>query len=221
MGIFRRVKDLLVAETNGMLDKCEQPLTMVNQYIRQFDQELAKGQRALANQLYIEKRQAALIAEAEAVVEKRVRQAKLAAAQGEEHIAKLALQEKLLHERKAEAYRTQYAAIQEQTKVLKERIGELLVQSEQFNHRRLLLESRVNVASSLKDLNRSVVSFQTDNVAKGFVRAEEQVLKIEAELEALQLFHSPSAQGAPQYLDPSLTAEIDRDLEQLKLESKE
>jgi phage shock protein A len=57
MGILRRVKELFLAETNGLIDKCEQPLNMVNQYMREFDQELAKGQKALANQLFIERRQ--------------------------------------------------------------------------------------------------------------------------------------------------------------------
>ncbi|MFB9328714.1 PspA/IM30 family protein [Paenibacillus aurantiacus] len=73
MGIFKRVKQLFLAETNGLLDKCEQPLHMVNQLLREFNQELAKGKELLANQLFIEKRQAALIAETEASIEKRNR----------------------------------------------------------------------------------------------------------------------------------------------------
>ncbi|WP_219834629.1 PspA/IM30 family protein [Paenibacillus sp. R14(2021)] len=221
MGIFKRVKDMFLAETNGMLDKCEKPLHMVDLYIREFGEELAKGQRALANQLFIEKRQSALIAEAEASVEKRDRQAMLAVKQGEDQIAKLALQEKLLQEKKLAAYREQYAAIQEQTGVLEERISQLLVQSEEFNHRRLLLASRVNVASSLKEMNQSVVSFQTGNVTKGFARAEEKVLMIEAELEAMNRFVSPVKRSAPQYLDPTLTAEIDKSLEELKQQAAE
>ncbi|EGL15757.1 MULTISPECIES: PspA/IM30 family protein [Paenibacillus] len=216
MGILKRVKDVFLAETNGLLDKYEQPLNMVNQYIREFEQELAKGQKALANQLFIEKRQAALIAETEAAIEKRERQAKLAVKQDEDHIAKLALQEKLLQEKKLAAYRTQYATIQEQTKVLEERIGQLLVQSEEFNHRRLLLASRANVASSLKEINGSVVSFQTENVTKGFARVEEKVLMMEAEVEATAHFTSPAKRSAPQYLDPSLTVDIEKALEELK-----
>ncbi|REE56305.1 phage shock protein A (PspA) family protein [Paenibacillus taihuensis] len=216
MGIFKRVKDVFLAETNGLIDKCEKPLNMVNQYMREFGVELEKGQRALAHQLFIEKRQALLIADAESAVDKRDRQARLAVAQGEDQIAKLALQEKLLQEKKLAVYREQYATIQEQTKVLEERIAQLLVQSEEYNHRRLLLESRVNVASSLKELNQSVVSFQTGSIVKGFARAEEKVLMIEAELEAINHFNAPAKRSAPQYLDPMLTPEIEASLETLK-----
>ncbi|MFB9328720.1 PspA/IM30 family protein [Paenibacillus aurantiacus] len=216
MGILKRVKQFFLAETNGLLDKCEQPLHMVNQYLREFNQELAKGQKALANQLFIEKRQAALIEETEAAIEKRNRQAKLAVKQGDDHVAKLALQEKLMQEKKLTAYQAQFETIQGQTKTLTEKIDQLLVQSEEYNHRRLLLASRVNVASSLKDMNQTVVSFQTENIAKGFARAEEKVLLIEAELEAMTHFSSTTKRTAPQYLDPNLTSEIEQALSELK-----
>ncbi|RTE10961.1 PspA/IM30 family protein [Paenibacillus whitsoniae] len=216
MGILRRVKELFLAETNGMLDKCEQPINMVNQYMREFDVELAKGQKALANQLFIERRQAALIAETETQIEKRDRQSRLAVKQGEDQIAKLAIQEKLLQEKKLATYKSQYATIQEQTSLLEERIAQLLVQSEEFNHRRLLLASRANVASSLKEMSQSVVSFQTENVTKGFARAEEKIMLIEAELEAMQRFQSPVKRSTPQYLDPSLKEDIEKALDELK-----
>lgn len=220
MGIIKRVKSLVLAETNWLLDKYEQPINMVNQYIREFEQELAKGQRALTNQLFIEKKQAALIAETEASIEKRERQAKLAVKQGEEHIAKLALQDKLLQEKKLAAYQEQYARIQEQTKALKEKIAQLLVQSEEYNHRRLMLESRVNFASSIKELNQSAVAFQTENVLKGFGRVEEKVLMMEAEMEAMAHFSSPANHSAPQYLDPDLTADLEKALDELKQQSE-
>ncbi|WP_058300647.1 PspA/IM30 family protein [Gorillibacterium timonense] len=221
MGILKRVKSVFLAETNGLLDKVEQPINMVNQYMRELDQELAKGQHALANQLFIEKRQAALIAETEESIEKRDRQAKLAVKQGEDHIAKLALQEKLLQEKKLSAYCEQYATIQEQTKVLEEKIGLLLVQSEEYNHRRLLLASRVNVASSIKEMTQSIVVFQTENVAKGFARVEEKVLRMEAEVEAMAHFSSSAKRSAPQYLDPTLTADIEKALGELKQQAQE
>ncbi|UJF32533.1 PspA/IM30 family protein [Paenibacillus hexagrammi] len=216
MGILSRIKNVILAETNEMLDKYEQSVHMVNHYLREFEQELAKGQKALANQLFIEKRQVAMIAEVEAVIEKRDRQAKLAVDQGEDHIARLALQEKLMQEKKLAAYTQQYEAIKEQTRTLEERIGQLLVQSEEFNHRRLLLASRINIASSMKQMSQAAVSFQTENVSKGFARAEEQVLRMEADIEAMAHFSSPVKRSAPQYVDPNLKDEIELALDELK-----
>jgi phage shock protein A len=221
MGIFSRIKDVFLAETNGLLDKCEQPLNMVNQYLREFDQELSKGQKALANQLFIEKRQAALIAETEAEIKKRERQAKLAVEKGEDHIAKLALQEQIMQEKKQAAYLAQYESIKDQTKTLEEKIGQLLVQSEELNHRRLLLASRANVASSMKNINETVISFHTENVTKGFARVEEKVWMMEAEVDAMAHFSSPSKRSAPQYLDPNLKDDIQRALDELKQKTQE
>lgn len=221
MGIIKRVKNMVAAETNRLLDKYEQPANMVKQYTCEFEQELAKGQRAFANQLFIEKRQAALISGTEAIIEKRERQAKLAVKQGEEQIAKLALQDKLLQDNKLSAYREQHALIQEQTKALEEKIAHLLLQAEEFNHRQLLLASRVNVAGSIKEMNQSVAAFQTENVASGFARVEEKVLMMEAEVEALTYFSSPVKRSAPQYLDPNLTADIEQALDELKQQTEE
>ncbi|MFB9328713.1 PspA/IM30 family protein [Paenibacillus aurantiacus] len=134
---------------------------------------------------------------------------------------KLALQEKLMQEKKLAAYQVQFETIQEQTKTLTEKIDQLLVQSEEYNHRRLLLTSRVNVAISLKDMNQTVITVQTANIAKGFARAEEQAFLIEAELEASTYFASTSKRSAPQFIDPNLSSEIDNALDELKAAGSE
>ncbi|MFC5449457.1 PspA/IM30 family protein [Paenibacillus aestuarii] len=216
MGIFGRIKHVVLAETNGWLDRIERPIDMVDQYLRSFNQELSKAQRALANQLFIEKRQAALVAETEAVIVKRARQAKLAVERGEDHIAKLALQEKILEEGKLAAYQAQYETIKNQTASLEEKIEQLRVKAEEFNHRRLLLASRANIAGSMKQLNQMAISFQTEPTSQGFARAEEQVLMMEAEVEALAHFTAPSKRTAPQYLDPRLKDDIELALAELK-----
>src|SRR3954452_23940906 len=99
IGIFKRLKTITMAEMNGLLDGFEDPIAMLNEYSREMEQEIVKGQKALARQIFVEKKQAALISETKAVVDKRSRQAKLAIEQGDEAMAKLAVQEKLNHDR--------------------------------------------------------------------------------------------------------------------------
>src|SRR6478609_4703012 len=99
MGIFKRLKTITMAEINGLLDGIENPIAMLNEYSREMEEEIAKGQQALARQIFVEKKQEALISDTKALVDKRVRQAKLALEHGEEQMAKLAVQEKLLLEK--------------------------------------------------------------------------------------------------------------------------
>src|SRR3954467_15727475 len=104
MGILKRLKTITMAELNGLLDGIEDPIAMLNEYSREMEQEIVKGQKALARQIVVEKKQEALISEVKSLVDKRTRQAKLAIEQGEEQIAKLAVQEKLNNEKQLHLY---------------------------------------------------------------------------------------------------------------------
>ncbi|WP_176713702.1 PspA/IM30 family protein [Pseudobacillus wudalianchiensis] len=44
-----------MAELHGALDKVEDPIAMLNQYVREMEGNLAKGQDALARQIFLEK----------------------------------------------------------------------------------------------------------------------------------------------------------------------
>lgn len=120
MGIFRRLKMIGKAGINGLLDGMENPIAMLNQYVREMEQDLAKGEQALARQIYIENKQKALIHETESQMKKRESQVQLAVKQGEDFIAKLALQEKLIHQQQLTLYNEQLTTLQNQTKALYE-----------------------------------------------------------------------------------------------------
>nr|WP_318506069.1 PspA/IM30 family protein [Bacillus sp. T3] len=86
MGIFKRIKTIAKADINGLLDGVEDPIAMLNEYSREMEQEMAKGQKALARQIFVENKQAALIQETKNLVDKRTRQAKLALDQGKKQL---------------------------------------------------------------------------------------------------------------------------------------
>jgi phage shock protein A len=184
MGIFKRLKTITMAEINGLLDGIENPIAMLNEYSREMEEEIAKGQQALARQIFVEKKQEALISDTKALVDKRVRQAKLALEHGEEQMAKLAVQEKLLLEKQLVLYTEQYEAVKGQTKILLEKLNQLKDTYNQLQHKKILLVSRANVAQSIKQIQKATVSFQTDTIARGVARAEEQILMMEAEVQA-------------------------------------
>ena len=218
MGIFRRIKTITMAEINGLLDGIEDPIAMLNEYSREMEQEIAKGQKALARQIFVEKKQAALISETQALVDKRNRQAKLALEQGEEALAKLAVQEKLTHEKQLAVYQEQYEAVKAQTKILLEKLDELRETFNQLQQKKILLASRANVAQSMKQIQKATVSFQTDTIARGVARAEERILLMEAEVQAGNQFSAPLAQFDATYQTFIGAEELNREIEKLKKE---
>lgn len=216
MGIFKRVKTITMAEINGLLDGLEDPIAMLNEYSREMEQEIAKGQKALSRQIFVEKKQAALISETKAMVDRRTRQAKLALEQGEEAMAKLAVQEKLTHERQLRLYEEQYEAVKGQTQILVEKLDELRETFNQLQQKNILLASRANVAQSMKQIQKATVSFQSDDVARGVARAEERILLMEAQVQAGNQFPAPLAQFDAAYNHYVNEEEINNELEKLK-----
>jgi phage shock protein A len=218
MGIFKRVKTITKAEINGLLDGMEDPIAMLNEYSRELEQEILKGQKALSQQYLVEKKQAVLLLETEQLIEKRTRQAKLAIEQEEDTIAKLAVQEKLLHEKQIDLYQQQFDAIKEQTQILVEKLNQLKETYNELQHKKILLASRANVAQSIKQIQKATVSFQTDNIARGVARAEERIMLMEAQVQAGSQFASPLAQHDAAFRNYIREEELEKELEKLKRE---
>ncbi len=76
------------------LDKLENPVSMLKQYLRETEKQITKAQKALSHQYYLENKYKALISETDALIAKRTRQAELAVSRGEDHMAQLACKKK-------------------------------------------------------------------------------------------------------------------------------
>ncbi|NHM30783.1 PspA/IM30 family protein [Neobacillus terrae] len=125
-----------------------------------------KRSKGISQTNFCRKKQETLITETKALVEKRTRQAKLAIDQGEEEIAKLAVQEKLTHEKQLSLYQGQLESIKEQTKIILEKLEQLKVTYQQMQQKKIILASRANVAQSMKQIQKATVSFQSDSIAR-------------------------------------------------------
>jgi phage shock protein A len=217
MGIFKRLKTIAKADMNGLIDGMENPIAMLNEYSREMEQEMVNAQKALSRQVFVENKQAALILETKGLVDKRTRQAKLALEQGEETIARLAVQEKLSHEKQLSLYEQQYNAINDQTAILKQKLNELQQAYNDLQHKKILLASRANVAQSIKQIQKVSSSFQTDNILRGVARAEDQILLMESEVQAGSHFSNPLVSYDSVYVNEE---ELNREIEKLKNEKE-
>ncbi|OUB84804.1 phage shock protein A [Bacillus thuringiensis serovar medellin] len=216
MGILKRIKNIVVADVHQTLDKIENPVSMLKQYLRETEQQITKAEKALSHQYYLEKKYEALISETNALIAKRTRQAELAVSREEDHMAQLALQEKIVNEKKAELYRQQYEITKEQTATLYEQIDKLQKKYEELQYKELVLVSRLNAAQAIKESNRAIDSFHTESTAKGFARIESYVQKLEAETAASNYFYNMKSPNQQEVLDKNLQEEVQRELEKLK-----
>ncbi|TRZ40596.1 PspA/IM30 family protein [Niallia circulans] len=220
MGIFKRIKTIAKADINSLLDSIEDPIAMLNEYTREMEQGLSQAQAALSRQIFVGNKQAALIAQTKELIGKRTNQAKLALEKGDEGIAKLAIQEKINLEQQLHLYEQQQLTLNGQTNVLKDRFNELQVTYNELQHKKILLASRVNVAKSIKQIQKVSMEFNADNILRGFAKQEEKILYVEAEVQAGSYtanHHSGYAKTSFSYVSD---AEITTELEKLKAEKE-
>jgi phage shock protein A len=184
MGLFRRVKTMILADLHKLIDQWEDPIAMSKQYLRELEEHIHQGQQALAQQLLAEQRYETLIAQTKAIIKKRARQTNLALERNEEAIAKLALREKLLYEKKLSAYEQQYETVKEKTAYMAEQLKQLQEKYEELSAKQLELIARANAANALKQIDAALASLRPDHALCGFARMEERVLALEAEANA-------------------------------------
>ncbi|MDC2866878.1 PspA/IM30 family protein [Bacillus sp. BP-3] len=216
MGILKRIKNIVMADVHQTLDKLESPASMLKQYLRETEEQITKAQKALSHQFYLEKKYEALILETDALVAKRTRQAGLAVSREEDHMAQLALQDKIINEKKTALYREQYEVTKQQTAALYEQIDKLQGKYQELQYKELVLVSRLNAAQAIKESNTALASFHTENAAKGFARVESYVKKLEAETAASNYFYQLKSPNQTEVLDKGLQEEVKQELEKLK-----
>ncbi|MDP4157823.1 MAG: PspA/IM30 family protein, partial [Bacillota bacterium] len=133
---------------------------------------------------------------------------KLAIEKGDEAMAKLAVQEKLTHEKQLNLYEQQYETLKQQTQKLTEKLNDLKDAYHELQQKKVLLASRANVAQSMQEIQKATVSFQTDTIARGVARAEEQILLMEAKVQAGNTTYEPVFQNLVD--DEELIKEIEK-----------
>lgn len=220
MGILKRVKDIALADINEMLDKMENPIYMIKQYLRELEEQIATAKNALANQLIAERKFEALISELEQLIGKRVRQANLALDRDDETIAQLAIEEKLICEKRLHVYQEQYQTVKQQIAILQETLHSSKALYDELQSKKWFLMSRANGARAMQNLNRVVASVDTDTVRKGFSRMEEQVWQMEArastDAQVDRFYHSLASAGT----NTLIKNEVQQELERLKAKRK-
>jgi phage shock protein A len=217
MSLFKRIGDNIRANINSLLDKAEDPVKMLEQYLRDMEDDIADAEVAVAKQIAVVKRFESSYKDAQAMAEKREAQALQALEQNREDLARKALEDKKIHAGKAADYKGQFEQARETADVLKRQLQEMKDELEKMKARKATLVARAEAAKAQKDINKVMSGFGKNTARKGFERMEEKVLQSEAEAAAgLEL------RGKTKSLDDELaelggsSSDIDDELARLK-----
>lgn len=209
MGIFKRIETITTATMHQVLDQVENPVAMLNQYMRDMEQEIAQAEVAIARQVAQEKNWEMLIKEAGERIAKRTRQAELAVAEGEDSIARQALTDKQQCEARKDEYTGLLEGSRQRTVQLREQLQELKDKFYEMRNKKAALISRARVAQTSKSMHTALHSIDTESAAKGFSRMEEKIAMLEADAEASRTIRFAYQPYASQHAEPNPQVEAE------------
>lgn len=201
MSIFKRIRDISAAAIHDLIDRAEDPVKMVNQYLRDMEDDIADAEISVAKQIAIEKKLKHQYEETMELVEKRGAQAMQALEAGNEDLARRALLDKKEQQAKADEFKEQYEHAKDNADELRSRLAEMKEEFDKMKNRRDALAARAESAKAQKRMNQSLSGVGKDSAAKGFERMNDKVLQMEAEAES-----SRELLGSSRTLDDELEA---------------
>jgi len=181
--LFKRVKTVVSSELNSVLDKAEDPVKMLDQYMRDMAEDIREVEAAVAKQIANEKMLKRKANDANAMVEKRMQQAEKAIEAGNEDLARRALQDKKDHDATARTLNESWERAKKDADTLRDKLDEMKKEYQQMKLKQDSLKARAESAKTRTKINRSMSSVGDDASKQGFDRMEEKVMRFEAEAE--------------------------------------
>lgn len=185
MSLMRRVKEISVATLNDRLERAEDPVRMIDRFLAEQADNIRQTEKLHqqcvhhASQLHMQ------CSHSEQLMNKREEQAALALKAGEEHLARLALQEKLLHEEKYLQFKPLYDQAQGTVDELAQQLAQMRNDYNEVYNKRQFYLARMESVRLQQQMNERLGLGGRTGGERAFSRLEERVSDMELEARSL------------------------------------
>ncbi len=214
MGILDRMTRLIRANVNDMIDRAEDPEKMLDQLIREMNDQIHMARGQVAAMIAQEKELQMDYDQSTRMASEWERKAELAVTQGKDDLAREALRRKRDNEEHAQVYATNLQSQQEMVTKLKSQLQMLEAKYESARANREVLIARQRRAEAVQRVSSTMSGLKSLEPSAELDRMERRIRSNEARALAEQDLAGESFNAQFAELDSGL--EVEDDLQKLK-----
>jgi phage shock protein A len=214
MSIFGRIRDILSANINGMLDSAEDPEKMADEYIRQLAEEEYQVKTSVAASMADASRLNRFEAQYSAETDSWEQKAASALRAGDEGLAKAALGRKVTASKLFQEYKTQSDAQEQQVEQLQNALIQLQTRISETRAKRDLIVAKKNRAATQEAVQRTVRGINNISALDKLDQLEDKVDDRLDKAEAMTKLEGDTLDSKFRDLDKQ--TEVDAELAELK-----
>ncbi len=217
MAIFKRIGDVLRANINDLIDRAEDPEKMVKQIIIDMEDQLTGATQALGQAMASEKQALRQLEQAKASSQDWENKAKAALQNGNEDLARRALESKVNMDKSIAQFQATYDTISQQTAQMRDNVQVLRSKLDEARARQNLLIARARMADAQKGVATSLSGANSTSAFSKLDKMERKIEGKEAEAAAFSEMAGDSMQDTlNEFKSMETKAAVDDELERLK-----
>ena len=191
MSILKRFTDIMSSNINALLDKAEDPVKMIDQLMRNLNDDLNKVKAETASVMAEETRTKREVNECQSDVNKMLDYAKRAVEAGNDDDARQFLSKKAALTEKLTALNNKYEAARANSEKMKQMYNKLTLEIEELNERRATIKAKVATAKMQERINKMGSSVNNSKSSlDSFSRMEEKANRMLDEANAMAELNS-------------------------------
>lgn len=184
MSIFQRLFRLGKANVNAAIDKMEDPVKVIDQVLRELDDDIEKVTAAVTTQMAVEKRFARELSEAEELIARRDSQARQALQAGNEELAREAIADKQRQSEKRDTLKISHDKAKAAADKLRAQLEDMKAKVKEMKDQRSTLIAQAEAANAQQQINKTMSGVGSNDLASTFNRMEEKIKQMHDEADA-------------------------------------
>jgi len=216
MGIFRRIRDISVATLNDRLEKAEDPVKLIDQFLWSTRDDIIQAERLQQQYLMHTNQLKAQWLQAEQHIDQKEKQAMIALKAGEENIARSLLTEKTMFVETANNYRELYEQSNNSLLELEAQLKELRTEYQMVYDKRAYYVARMESIRLQQRLNQRMSFNNGQQPGEVMRKMETRIQDMEYETQSLRQVRQSNGVYGDSLQTNRRSAEVDLELQQLK-----